>query len=359
MKKCFVSFKFKKFVLFYFKKFFIHSDKIILTFLSIVYVLCICPAPELLKPCICNATGISCAGNEVFNLKHIFEAMDQKLNKSEKHFKQFQLSNTAIAQLEENTFYEITFDEIYIYNATKLKLINTNAFNATNLVTKYFRINCDANHCNPSYSTPLINSPPNYDIFNALSSMINLREISLFRTNITEIPSNAFREINGIQNNLSRIIFDKSPISKIGNSPFYDLNNLEILSFDSTPIESIPKTVFNFRNDSEKKLSLELSDSNLNGSSFEIGSFNNLKRPTEINFWNDPIKYLDQHVFQPFIEMNVENRIVLSPYYFDCDDCRSYWLKKDPKYNNRTYLEICSNGKKFTDATNFAKCTEY
>ncbi len=44
---------------------------------------------------------------------------------------------------------------------------------------------------------------------------------------------------------------------------------------------------------------------------------------------------------------------------FDCDDCRSYWLKKESKYNNRTDLWKCSNGKNYTDETNFAKCAHF
>jgi hypothetical protein len=60
--------------------------------------------------------------------------MDQKLNRNEKHFKQFQLSNTAIAELEENTFYEI-----FIYNATKLKLINTHALFVYNSQMSFLR----------------------------------------------------------------------------------------------------------------------------------------------------------------------------------------------------------------------------
>jgi hypothetical protein len=74
-------------------------------------------------------------------LKHVFEAIDEKLKSNEKNFKRFYFNNTAITELEENTFYEITFEEIYIFNATKLKLINTRAFGATNLVTKIFKVN--------------------------------------------------------------------------------------------------------------------------------------------------------------------------------------------------------------------------
>jgi hypothetical protein len=69
---------------------------------------------------------------------------------NEKHFNKFYLNNTAITELEENTFYEITFDKAIIVNSTKLNLINTHAFTTTSLVTKKFQ----------SQFAPLINSPP-------------------------------------------------------------------------------------------------------------------------------------------------------------------------------------------------------
>ncbi len=322
--------------------------------------LCLCPDPELLNPCKCeNNDYISCAGNQVLNLKHVFETIDQKSNIN-KQFKRFTLSNTAITELEENTFYGITFDEIYIYNATNLKLINTHAFNGTESVTKIFNINCYVGFCEENLSTPLINSPPNYDIFQALSSMKNLEVLYLFNTNISEIPSNAFRPINGIQNKLYLICFDYSPIEKIGNNPFYDLNNLTYLSFKFSLIDSIPKNAFNLRNDSIFTLSLMLQFSNLNGSSFENGSLNNLKRPTDLELGgNTRLTYLDQTIYQPFFESNAKKSLFFGESKeIDCNDCRNYWLKKDPKYSNRTDLTICLNGRKYKDSRNFAKFTE-
>jgi hypothetical protein len=87
--------------------------------------------------------------------------MNQVIPDNEKHFNKFYLNNTAITELEENTFYEITFDKAIIFDSTKLNLINTLAFTTTSLVTKTFE----------SQFTPLINSPPNYNIFYALTDV--------------------------------------------------------------------------------------------------------------------------------------------------------------------------------------------
>ncbi len=189
------------------------------------------------------------------------------MNKSEKHFKQFYLNNTAITELEENTFFEITFDEIYIFNATNLKLINKSAFNGTNSVTRKFIVNYALDH-----KTALNNSPPTHDIFYMLSSLINLERICLYSTNISEIPSHAFRLVNGTQNKLSFIEFAFSPIVEIGDNSFSSLNNLSHLSFDYTNIQTIPKTAFSFDKDSNTRMNLFLQETQLNSTSFAIES---------------------------------------------------------------------------------------
>ncbi len=109
---------------------------------------------------------------------------------------------------------------------------------------------------------------------------------------------------------------------KIGDYPLYRLNNLILLEFSSTAIKSIPKTVFHLENDSNLTMTLNLYSNYLNVTSFTIGSLTNLKRPTNINFWNNKkLTFLDQNVFQPFLESNIENKIWFQgSNYFDCDE---------------------------------------
>jgi hypothetical protein len=67
--------------------------------------------------------------------------INQKLAVNEKHFKKCYFNNTAITELEEITFFEITFKNIEILKAKNLSLINTHAFTSTNKVTKFFNVN--------------------------------------------------------------------------------------------------------------------------------------------------------------------------------------------------------------------------
>ena len=63
-------------------------------------------------------------------------------------------------------------------------------------------------------------------LYDILSSFVNIEDIWLSKFN--EIPSNAFRPINGYQNNLRQIRIDNS-ITKIGSHVFSNLKSLTIL----------------------------------------------------------------------------------------------------------------------------------
>jgi hypothetical protein len=113
---------------------------------------------------------------------------------------------------------------------------------------------------------------------------------------------------------------------------------------------------------------INLSNNKLNGSSFEIGAFSNFISPVSLTISvktsdTNNITYLDQRVFQPFIDKrhlvpvgdNVkfvgENYFQMAP-TLDCDDCRNCWLHQE-KYKTK---ELCSNHKKLDDSSNFKKC---
>jgi hypothetical protein len=315
---------------------------------------CLCPSPEILHPCKCDAEGISCGGKDWFNLIHVFENINQNLPENEKHFKKFYFNNTAITELEENTFSGITFDEIIINDAINLKSINTHAFDSTNLITKGFFL----------WNAPVVNTPPYFDIFRAFSSMINLEQLNFQLARINEIPSYAFRPINGIQSKLSKINFSYSRIKMIGNYSFYDLQNLSFIAFPVTPLEYISTNAFHFRNDSNQTFDLHLEGiDTLNGSSFAINSLSNINRPTKLGLYLNPnFKFFDEKVFLPFLESNPLNRIVWGKgtepekTNLDCDDCRSYWLVKDTKYFNRFDNLFCANGNDFRSSANFKGC---
>jgi len=292
-----------------------------------------------------------CDGNQSYDLKQFFNTLSQHLPKENKQFKRFYLSNTAIKVLEENTFSDIVFDEITIINATNLTLIHKNAFNGTN------------SHLNSlgSTGTPLINSIPEYDLFYALSTLTNATTIGLYRTNITEIPDNAFRPIIGYQNKLKNLQLVGN-IQKLGNDAFYNLNSLESLQIYGNSIKSISPNAFNFKEESNKQFYLYVDYFLLSVFNSDIVTFANLKRPTTIAVvcQKSPClnTYLDEKVFTRFLDSNEKNHV--SSYgadyeQLDCNDCRSSWIISK-NYSQRFADFRCNDGKFLTSSKTLRNC---
>jgi hypothetical protein len=172
----------------------------------ITYISDECPKEELLNPCICNndQNRITCGGSNSIELKTIFHRMSTNLTNEKKHSKQFYLTNIAIKEIPENSFEKITFEIIKIWNATNLSLIHTNAFKLMNSHLKAFQI----------INTSVKNCPPIHYIFPAISSMVNIESVFIGQTLIDEIPENAFRPLNGSQNNLTSLYFNGNKITK-------------------------------------------------------------------------------------------------------------------------------------------------
>ena len=300
---------------------------------------------DYLKPCkfVKKEKSIYCGGSIAYDLKGVFSKFSKQLSDNEKHFNTFHLNNTAIEELVDNMFDEITFDKIVIQLCSNLKQIHRNAFNITNLVTKTLEFNNNFE----------LGSTDN-SIFDVFSSFPMIEDISLSFNNITEIPSNAFKPINGYQKNLKRLLFGDS-FKRIGTSPFFNLDNLDDLVFN-TDLESIPENAFSFKNKSDLHLDISFVFSHINSSVFKERALFNIRRPTTIHF-NAAVTYLDEKVFLPFLMDNENNTIKQNYESFDCNDCRNYWLKKQPKLVSRVIYERCSNGKLILDPSNFKNCS--
>ena len=146
----------------------------------------VCPERNIINPCICSSDQFVCGGNQNIDLLKIFQTLGKNLTKTGKHFNSFQLSNSFMTELKENTFSDITFDVIYITENSNLKTIHKNAFNTTNFITDEIHL----------LLNPKLTSPDN-SIFDAMSQFVRANYIDLYKNNITSIPSNAFRNIAG------------------------------------------------------------------------------------------------------------------------------------------------------------------
>jgi hypothetical protein len=286
-------------------------------------------------------------------LKTIFHDLSSKLKNDQKHFKYFYLTNEAITELPEKVFEDITFERIEIKNAKKLSLIHTKAFDGTfpNLTDLHV------------IGTSLKNSPPDHDIFAAISSLLNIERVFITSNLIEEIPDNAFRPINGLQTNFYDLALYDNKINKIGNNAFTNLQYLSNLQIDANKVNHISKNAFFFNNTDQGFFLLFLFEQLLNSSSFESGAFDNLHRPTIIYFnygYDDKsnnITYLDQNIFETFLNKDSKNGIALNT--IECKDCRSYWLVKNPIYKSQISSLKCSTGQPISDKNTFSDCAHF
>ncbi len=299
-----------------------------------------CPSPKLLYPCICGLDNINCSGNETLDLKLIFQNMSLNLNDSDKHFDSFFLGNTAIMELEDNTFHDITFKTIVINQTKSLKRIASNAFSSYNTFT------LESVYLN-GYSQ--LGEQYVNELFTALSSLINLKNIWIM-SSIISIPSHAFSLINGLQKNLSVLEFIRCrncdyqlTIKSIGNFAFYYLGGLERIDLRSLEINHISAHAFDFWDSSENVLSIDLTGNKLNDTTIEIGTFTNAKRPLEIKLDNNQFTYLDEKIFSNILQIDERNKIYVVGNKLECD-CRMLWIiRKKEFYENKIFNITCQN----------------
>jgi hypothetical protein len=312
-----------------------------------------CPKPDLLKPCNCLKDYITCDESNSKDLKNIFIKLSSTLESDKKHFSVLLLNKTSIDELTENFFEDITFNAILIRDAKNLTLINTKAFTKIESCLKDIEI----------LSTSLKNCPPNHDIFQTISSMTNLETAFIRYSMIEEIPENAFRPLNGPQNKLYDIVLDNNRIKKIGDNAFKNLQNLTNLVLNDNKLDHISKNEFNFNTTSNKTVDIFLYNLSLNSSSFESKAFSSFNKPTFLHFnysfrhKSNNITYLDQHIFEEFLNLNSMNQIEL--YTIDCKDCRSYWLVNNDKYKLQIESITCSDFVEISDKNNFSGCEHF
>lgn len=304
-----------------------------------------CPKPDLFNPCLCIRNGIYCGGNNEIDLIKVFTNLNKTLTKNQKFFSRFHLNNTFITELRANTTLDLTFDDITIEQAKNLTHIDADAFGATTKVTTSLRI---------FYNPKLENHT---SLFGAVKKFTNIVVLSLDFNNITEIPSNALS-----QHNLLEDVTLRGPsIRKIGDKPFQYLRILNTLEMTQTNIDYIPENAFYFINKNNGNLVFIFNDNNrIDSRSFAENSLINFKR--NVNFYylsktkEKDLQYLDERVFLPFLLSNSGSLLNVLGHRFDCNDCRSFWLVKNPTLKHRVNYFVCSDNKTFSDKSHFNNC---
>ena len=271
----------------------------------------------------------------VTDLNETFRVIsDNSINETSKNFKKIQLNdnlkpkkNTFI--LNDTSFWDITFEQ---FDGDYIKYISTNAFGKSSSTIKSFRA-CRLHH-----------SPPEYDVWKLLSGFVNAEEIEVGLNDSSKyyyifqivVPSQAFISFNGKQSNLNKIKLDFN-YKKVGidKKAFYNLENLNKLILHNGDFIQIESEAFAFRKKSTEKLQIVFSDSLLYDNTFQVRSFDALRRPVNIIFDNlkihRNISYLHESVFKSVFDYDESSTITFHQTYINCTDCRNQWLLRDRK----------------------------
>jgi hypothetical protein len=282
-----------------------------------------------------------CNLTEEQDLKPVIDRINSNsVDGSEQRFYKLILINGNHYRLTDSYFGNVSFENIYLgtdANFVKIKFISCNAFKGIAHRIRNFIVRSDY----------LKND---IELFGAITSMTNLETLGL-ESRFSILPRNAFKTpkscyplIDCVQRKLRSIRFrigvNSSLIflEEIESNVFYDLPNLQLINLHSQDIYYVYKNAFAFRDNSDKVLQIAFIsgwNKNFKGEGFEIGAFENIKRPVILNFTdNHMMKHLDEAVFRPFLDADERNQILIDTPLV-CD-CKMYWLFKDRnKYQNR------------------------
>lgn len=307
-----------------------------------------CPSSRVLHPCDCFHNRITCGGKLKYSLKHIFRDTSDNLTKNEKRFKDFIFQNKFIEEFEDNLFSDISFENITIRNAVSLKRITSNAFNNTAKSVIVF----------DQRGETKLGKKYVHQLFDALSSLVNVKIIILELNQLKTFPTYAFRNINGKQLKLEKLSIHSKSMNKISNYAFYELPNLKYLTINANKILKIFANSFDFEMPSNNLINIDLQNNKLNGSSFELEAFLGTKRAINLMLMFNEMTYLDEQIFEPLFNSDSRNIINLEGNPLLCD-CRMFWLIREKDIiQNQLKNAICNNFANIwsLDEKYFAKC---
>ncbi len=197
-------------------------------------------------------------------MKEEFLNISNNLNANHKKFHYFNLI-APTDEIPENVFIDIKFYQICIIESNFTR-IHSNAFNGTSLYTWDFY--------DSSSAPKLRNSPPDYDFYEAFSSLVNLFRlvINLDNDTVHQIPDYAFDKSNQ-QKYLFEIRFIGNSISIIGNYAFYNLPSIQKIYFKVNSIQYISAQAFDFRFPIDILFDILLTNAKLDENCLESGVF--------------------------------------------------------------------------------------
>ena len=276
-------------------------------------------------------------------LQKVMYRASKNLQENEKHFKYvvFKAVNDNQASLNQDSFADITFDH---FVGREIKKINTKAFGSASSKIKGFLCqDCE-----------IENSPPDFDVWKALSSMSLLEDVNI-GLNASEIPSNAIVPTDGKQSQMQSLTIKSKQNLTIRSNAFHNMKHLYEIKFDHTKFAKFEKEAFKFSEQSGL-LSLEFYNSSIKADSFENGTFDGINRRKVVFTFSRKtnVTNLPRSSFNSVLDQHKNNTIrFFTNSTVNCEDCNNLWLSRENK-TKQILTPACSSNKKGVYLTLFS-----
>ena len=142
-----------------------------------------CPDERKIAPCTCNdyygPIRLGCKVSNIDDIKGLFQNISKALDANEKLIDEFLLADVTFSELPGHLFGDLTFKSVAFLNFTNLNYMDEQLFNGTetSIETIIFE---------------KLNLTDRANMFKAINTLVNLRELILTEVDFHTIPENAF-----------------------------------------------------------------------------------------------------------------------------------------------------------------------
>lgn len=199
------------------------------------------------------------------------------------------------------------------------------------------------------------------EFFDSLSSLVNVRDMSLELNNLKMIPSMAFRDpaMKNGKIRLERLRIISRSLTQVASYAFYELPSLRSIKLHSMAgLQRISAHAFDIAQSSSHPLIIDLRENQLTVGSFELDAFQLVRRPIHLRLSNNNLTTIPREVFERFLVTDQQNKMQLAENPLECD-CSMHWLLRDrPIYINQVLSALCDDFAEMwrLDETAFRKC---
>lgn len=293
-----------------------------------------CPSEEVYSPCKCftwesspperndTEVEISCRTlkTDEFTLKSLFSRISDHIlfTNGITRFESLRLEHTAIGEITDSEMFgNISFKSLDLFHNLDLNYIDLSVFNASVDTLETFCVQ----------GSPITDEDGKF--MSSITKFSKLETLILSNNELLGLNDETFGQ--NIQPNLSYVDLSGNNITKLGKRSFFKLPELHRLNLDYNQIDYISNETFTFEMEESKLLLLFLRHNNLTGESFEPNAFTSLEKTVFLYLNNNQIKYLDERIFKPMLDVKSDLFIALWSNPFQCD-CRAKWLLDDTSY---------------------------